>query len=90
MTAHHLKCEAETATQCAYCGHKLDIDELANWKSEHHIRKHYKVNTCCKCKRPMKIEVHFCGSGHDDWIKKIISEVKLKPAKAKAKLEDKV
>jgi hypothetical protein len=68
--AHHLISEAETVTKCLYCGKDFDLQE---WKSNHHIRKHYKEITC-ECGKTNKVEVKFCGSGHDTWSQIIIKE----------------
>ena len=72
MTAHHLINEEELVSQCAYCGHMFEKDEIQRWRSFFHMQKHYKKNICCSCGKECSIKISFCGSGHDTWVTNIL------------------
>jgi hypothetical protein len=68
---HHLISEDEVLHKCVYCGKGLDT---TNWKSDFHVRKHYKT-VKCECGKDNQMTIRFFeGSGHDSWLAKKLKE----------------
>lgn len=84
---HHLISEDEVLHKCVYCGKGLDT---TNWKSDFHVRKHYKT-VKCECGKENQMTIRFQGSGHDTWLAKRLKENPIDESIKKAStIEEKV
>jgi|WetSurMetagenome_2_1015567.scaffolds.fasta_scaffold1388438_1 hypothetical protein len=70
MTSHHLLNEDELLEKCIYCGRKA---EASHWRTEFHLRKHYKAMRC-SCGRVQKVKAPMQSSGHDEWVSRKIRD----------------
>lgn len=63
---HHIIKEKDQIKICPYCRSEMN----KGWKSEFHMKFHYKINKC-SCGKKIKIKMDYISDGNDNFEKKV-------------------